>query len=443
MSDHKALSLSEVAARAAAGHSAFSPSSSKMWLNCSGSLIPNILADDQTSPEAAEGTAAHDLAETWLTKGRKAASDRVGEVMDIDGHEIEITEEMLAYVGDYVDWIEELREDAVEFRTETRVDFSDLTPIPNQGGTSDNIALIEINETEFELVVTDLKYGKGVRVFAEGNTQGLLYGYGAYKLFRDQYNIVKLTIRIAHPRLAEGFTTWTVEISHLLDFALLVKKRAKEAWQWNAPRTPTEEGCQWCKVRGTCPAIYEHLFEVTSDVFDDEERLERSYSEEEQEAANERLEDDLGPEPFRPFKPAELSTTALAKVLRYRKLMEKFFGSIEEVLMERAISREETIPGWKLVEGRANRKWPDDEIDTYKALKKLGLKDSNIYQTKIISPAEAEKKLHAKVGLSTDEATKKVNSLAIKPRGKRSLARSSDSRPGLANDGDVFEDEND
>lgn len=475
MAEHRLLSLDDIAQMAAEGHSAFSPSASKMWLTCSGSLIPNLLAEDDTSVEAAEGTVAHAVAEEWLRTGKRP-KHLIGQTKTADGWDILITEEMMAYVGDYVAWCSALEEDAAEFRVETRVDFSDLTPIPNQGGTSDCIALVPLDSDPtwkrgkkgrpYKLIVRDLKYGKGVRVLAQGNTQGLLYAYGAWKIFKDRYNIVEIEIGICHPRLDEGTTTWTVTPEALLEFADLAKARAKAAWRFDAERTPSDEGCQWCKVRATCPAAYKHLSEVTSDVFDDDEdddlltdeegrcvicegggcdacRDRKSYDADEMAAINEDLEDDFGDEPFKPANPSQLSTKALAKVLRYRSMMEKFFNSVEAELLDRSISREEEIPGWKLVEGRANRKWPDNEAHVYLKLRRLGLKDGAIYKTEMLSPAQIEAKLHAKAGLTRAQAGKVVNAMAIKPPGKKSLVRASDKRPALPSDGSVFDDDED
>lgn len=443
MSEHKLLKLTldDVARMASRGHSAFSPSGSKMWLTCLGSLIPNIMAEDETSAEAAEGTVAHGIAEEWLRTGKRPKGI-VGLIEVVDDHEIEITDEMMAYVGDYVGLVQELEDEAVEFLTETRVDFSDLTPIPDQGGTADNIAIIAIDDQpgDFEIVVTDLKYGKGVRVVAEGNTQGQLYGYGAWRLFRDRYNIVRVRIRIVHPRLEGGTTEFTISVDELLEFAAYVKERAHAAWQFDAPRTPSEAGCQWCKIKGTCPALYAHLAEVTSGVFEDEDE-EAEYTAEQQRDARENLEDDLGGPAFKPFNPQKLSTAALAKVLRYRKLMENFFNAVEAELLDRALSREEDIPGWKIVEGRTRRAWPENEMEAIRKLKEAGLKDSSIFTLDMISPAEAERKLHGKAGLSTEEAAKLVNSLAVKPRGNRSLVRRTDNRPAAIKSGDVFADD--
>lgn len=440
MSDHKLISLNDVAAMAATGHSAFSPSGSKMWLTCSGSLIPNLLSDDQASREAAEGTVAHSVAERWLTTGKRPRN-LVGTVQTVDGWDIEIDDEMLAYVGDYVAWCQEIEDDAVEFLIETRVEFSDLTPIPNQGGTSDCIAIVKIGRGKYRLVVRDLKYGKGIRVIAEGNTQGRLYAYGAWKLFRDRYNITEIEIGICHPRLADGTTVQTITPEELQEFADYARERAHAAWRFDAPRTPSEDGCQWCKVKSTCPALYAQLAEVTSAAFDDDDEFVHPHDREAMNDTAEELEDELGGPAFAPRNPQMLSTKALAKILRYRKVAEQFFSAVEAELLDRALTREEEIPGWKIVAGRSIRKWPDDEIAVYIKLKKLGLKDSVIYTQSIITPAQAEKALHAKAGLSTAVAGKLVNRLAVKPPGAKSLVRASDKREALPSDAVYFEDD--
>lgn len=441
MSEHKAVTLDDIAKMASAGHSVFSPSASKMWITCSGSLIPNLLTEDHGSEEAAEGSVAHMVAERWLTTGKRPRH-MIGEVIEHEGFQIEVTEEMMAYVGDYVGWCQEIEEDAEEFLIETRVDISDLTPIPNQGGTSDCIALIRKKKGKYKLIVRDLKFGRGVRVIAEENSQGMLYAYGSWKILRNRYDIDEIEIGICHPRLTDGTTEFTLTPKQLQEFADYVKERAHAAWQFDAPRTPSEEGCQWCKIKGTCPALYQQLAEVTSDAFDDDEPfVRRTYTGEEMDEANEKLGDDLGPKPFRPVNPRKLSTKALAKILRYRKVMDQLFNAIEAELLDRAISYEEDIPGWKIVEGRSNRKWPDNEIAVYRFLKRLGLKDGAIYDQVILSPAQAEAKLHAKTGLTKDAAAKLVNSLAVKPPGSKSLVRASDKRPALPSDADAFLDD--
>lgn len=446
MSDHKLVTLEQVAKMASEGHSAFSPSSSKMWLTCSGSLIPNILAHDDCSGEAAEGTVAHSVAEEWLSSGKRP-KHMLGETIHCQGWDILVDDDMMGYVSDYVEWCQELEDDAIQFMVETRVDLSDLMPIPDQGGTSDLIALTRksfsaSHKAPHKLYVRDLKYGKGVRVVAEDNTQGMLYAYGSWKILKDKYNIDEIEIGICHPRLSDGTTTFTITPEQLQEFADWVKVRAADAWNFDAARTPSDGGCQWCKVKGTCPAAYQELAEVTSGAFDDDDEfVPRTYKRETMDKTNENLEDDFGPEPFHPVNPQQLSTKALAKVLRYRKLSDQFFNAVEAELLERAISFEQEIPGWKLVEGRSNRKWPENEAHVYLKLKRLGLTDGAIYNQTMISPAQAEDKIKLKTSLKKADAAKLVNAIAVRPPGGKSLVRSSDKREALTSDSEAFLDD--
>jgi hypothetical protein len=121
--------------------------------------------------------------------------------------------------------------------------------------------------------------------------------------------------------------------------------------------------------------------------------------------------------------------------------MENFFNGIEAELLDRAIAGGQDVPGWKVVEGRSRRKWPENEAPVYLKLRRLGLKESAIYDQTMISPRQAEDKLHAKTGLSKDAAAKIVNSLAVKPLGSKSLVRTSDNRSALPSDADAFLDD--
>jgi len=237
----KLFALSRMAeAYNASGHSIFGPSSSAMWLYCSGSLIANLLEPGGGSYEAAEGTVAHGIAEEWLKSGKRPRH-RVGTVervteKDQNGKEVHydvlITWTMLDHVQEYVDWCQMLPGDHF---TETRVYFSEYMPIPNQGGTADHAAC-----EPGLLTVTDFKYGKGVEVTVVENTQGMLYALGFFLKYDHLYHFERIVIRICQPRMY-NWGEWEISRAQLLAFAEFVRQRAKAAWQVNAPRRPSEK----------------------------------------------------------------------------------------------------------------------------------------------------------------------------------------------------------
>lgn len=432
-------------ARVASGHSVFSPSGAEMWMTCAGSLIPNLLADDRQTYEAAEGTVAHAIAEEWLKSGQHPA-DQIGMIEVVGGFEIEITEEMIEFVADFVEWCERVAADSEVWHSEQKVWFSSLTPLPKQGGTADFIGFRWQHMT-----IIDLKYGKEP-VFARGNKQLRIYALGVFYEWDWLYNFQTIDICICQPRVPGGLTTWTITREELLAFADEVKLAAHAAWVPNAERTPSTKGCRWCKIQQTCPANYLFLAEET-DVFEDygEEDgvidvVPTKISYERMAEANDVILDELATSPF-PSMPAppELSTKALAKLLRYRKMMETFFNKVAAELLDRAISDEEDLTWWKVVESRTRRKYPDDqEWVVEEVLKRFPkVKRSDLFVTKLATPAELERIIHTKakepkLTIGKIKTFLKENGLAIQPPGQKTLAAVDDPRQAAPRDTDVF-----
>lgn len=454
MTEHKLPALTgpltpeQIAAKMAGGHSVFSPSGGEMTMTCEDSLWLNAVAEDRQTYEAAEGTVAHELGEQWLISG-VCPIDRVGEIVDIKGFEIEITDEMIAYVGDYIDVCDQLKEGMDEWGAEKWVSTAHLTPIPGQGGTSDFRAM-----RPGKLVIADLKYGKEP-VFAtsedeHGNTiPNKQLGVYASANFREHdwlYHFDEIEIVIVQPRLPIPVSRATFTRQQLLDFEDYARERWARCWRprEELTRTPSLKGCRWCAIRATCPALY--LFMANDlnefDAFDDDGNvIEGSYSVVEMSKANEIILDDLAVSPFPSLpKPPELSTEALAKLLRYRKLMENFFNSIEQELLHRAISLEEDIPYWKLVESRTRRKPVDDQDHVIEVLEAKGLKRKDLFKQVMLSPAQIEELLHKKLKMTKADAKRWLDNsgLVVKPRGTKTLAAISDSREALPKDSDVF-----
>lgn len=409
-------------------HSAFSASGSAMWLNCAGSLIPNLLLPDESGPDAAYGTVAHMVAEIWLRDGHRP-DYLVGTNEFIEsgnwGYLIDIDEEMLDYVQQCIDWVDLL---PGEIYYERRVDFSPITPIPNQGGTADFLAL-----TLKKMIITDWKFGQGVTVYAEKNSQGLLYGLGAFYEFDHIYHFEEIEIRIAQPRL-NHFDTWTITRAELLEFAEYAKFRAKLAWDVNAPRSPSEKACMWCKVKD-CAAQAKLNMDLLAGVFTDLD----------QPLDIKTLDDfkfdlDLMIDP-KLAQASSLTTAELAKLAGYRKMAERWWKSVANELYRRAIGGEK-VPDYKLVESRSRRVFRSPKA-TAAHLMSLGLERDQVYTQTMASPNQAEELLKG-LGYRTKELPDLLDAYIFKPPGKATLVPNYDKRQSLDDLADsVFEDVSD
>lgn len=172
-------------------HAYLSCSSSDRWLNCT--VAPKLEAAfiEESSPFAAEGTKAHELGEKVLISGKNAC--------DIKG---DYSTEMRDYVQNYVDYVRAI---PGQLLVEQRLDISAW--VPECFGTSDAVVL-----ADGVCHIVDLKYGKGVRVDAENNSQLMLYALGAYDAYDCIYGpINKVVIHIVQPRL-DHYSSWEIEV---------------------------------------------------------------------------------------------------------------------------------------------------------------------------------------------------------------------------------------
>ena len=421
---------------AEAGHSIFAPSGSAMWLSCPGSLIANLLEEDSGSWEAAEGTVAHELAESWLRTGVKP-DHRIGETVVIQekpetpAFSVTIDEIMLDWVEDYVNWCAVLPGDHY---IETKVWFTDLMPVANpdepealegeylpfvkQGGTADHAACYDGH-----LIISDLKYGKGVFVETHGNTQARLYALGFFHEWDWLYDFQKITVRIGQPRL-HNWGEWTITREELLAFGEEVRAAAAEAWQIDAPRRVTRKGCQWCKVKADCAA-----FAVAIDalVYAELDALGLVMSAEAMSMMKARLRDE-----YRMYtaETSRLSHDEMVQILAYRKPVESFFQRLDEQLTREALDGQ-AIRGKKLSAGRSFRQWHNPEKAAEHALF-LGLDEKEIYTIEVISPAQMEEKLRKVAKYDRKVIPGLIQKQVYSPPGKPTLVDDNDPRPALS-----------
>lgn len=421
MTEHR-LSLTALAQSLVDGaHSIFSASGSGLWFHCAGALLPNVLAPDDAKIEAVEGTVAHGVGELWLRTKRKP-THLIGTVETVieNGvtYQIEIGPDMLNYLEEYYSMCAWL---PGQHFIETKVYYSEITPIPKQGGTADFVAC-----TWQRMVIIDLKYGKGHQVHPEGNTQALLYALGFFYEYDWLYDFQEIEIRICQPRM-EPTEPWIITREYLLEFSEKARVRAHMAWDVNAERTPGLKQCQFCKVKASCAAHYLWQAEMTSGAWLDETA---PVTVEQVQELKENIE-------FQQIVKLSdvysLTTEEMAYLYRYRSMYESWWMSLHNQLAIRA-AQGEKIPGMKLVEARSKRRIKDE---TY-ALKVLTedlpddqrLKREEIIKTTFISPSQLEKLLQ-KHGVRGEALKNLITPLVHKPTGKPTLAYDSDRRPAI------------
>lgn len=428
MTEHK-INLERLRTiRDGSGHSIFGASGSGMFLNCPGALIPNLLTPDSNNPDSAYGTVAHAITEEWGITGKRP-DHRIGEMhfFDIGDWDFWITvdAEMLDYAQMCIDWVDFLP--GIK-HWERWVDYSRITPIPNQGGTAD---LIIVNLDECKITICDWKFGKGVRVYAERNTQLMLYALGALWEMEKKYGVrfEKIEVRIAQPRL-DHFEEWSCDRDELLEFAGWAKARMALAWSVHAPRVAGQKQCEFCRVRPSCAAAAMLNVELTEGVFENLD-AEHPVSPEEMEVFKQRLDDEWDAFAVAVIETGSLSTEQLCKLRPYKRVADKWWESIDRELMRRHMNGDNLMQyDFKVVEGRSFRAFTDTE-KAVDHLVSLGVPREKLVTVEYASPAQAEALLK-KAGHRSKDIPSLLDGLTQKPPGKPTIVHISDRREPLA-----------
>lgn len=361
-------------------HAKLSASGSHRWIACPGSVKAEEGYPDTTSIFADWGTACHELSELVLTQGG-SSFDWESKTLPIS-NSTTVDREMASCAQEYVDYVRQI---PGELMIEQRVDFSHL--VPGGFGTSD--ALI-IDGTHLHCV--DLKGGKGVRVDAEENTQGLLYALGALNDYGLIYDIQTITISIVQPRL-DHISEWTIPRTTLDAWGEFIRKAACNALADDAQRVPGEKQCQWCKAKATCPALQQLTNNTLLGAFDT----------------------------IADRNPDTLTDEQVRHALEHKKLIVSWLDAVETLVTER-LEAGHAFPGFKLVEGRSNRCWTDEQAARDALVAAVG--EAAYEPAKLLSVAKAEKVLGKSKAAVLD-------GLVSKPQGAPTLVADTDPRPSV------------
>lgn len=360
-------------------HAILSASSSYRWLKCLPSARLEQQFDHEPSRAAQEGTAAHALCEHKLKRALKMRSKRPVSEFDSD--------EMEECTDEYVDFVLEQLEQAVQDCKDPIVlieQHLDMTRwVPEGFGTGDCIIV-----ADNKLHIIDFKYGTGVLVDANNNPQLMLYALGALNLFDSLYDIEEISMSIFQPR-RENVSTWTVPVDQLLLWAekdLMPKaKKAFNGEGWFA----CGDWCQFCRAANRCKVRAEANLKIAQNEFKD---------------------------------PPLLTDEEITEILKRIPELTKWANQVQEYAADAAINHGKQWNGFKVVLGRSNRKYTDEEKVAERA-NELGYKD--IYKKSLITITEMEKLMGKK------KFKEEMSDLVYKPPGKPVLVPDSDKRPAV------------
>lgn len=337
-------------------HALLSPSSSSRWLSCTPSARLAENAENKSSVYAEEGTLFHEICEYCLAQWNAGVwePDPFGEELPElkDDHLMHplFKQEMFRHARNYCDFVMnenynlEKSDGACKMLLEEKVDISEYAP--DCFGSVD-CQLVGRDTLE----VIDLKYGEGVKVYAERNTQMMLYALGALK---GKPSIKSIRLVIAQVRL-NHFDVWEISANDLLQWAdKVLKPTAKKAFAGNGEQK-IGDWCGFCPVKAQCRKQYEA---VVND-FDKYEYPELL------------TEDEI--------------CDLIEKIDKYKSWLE----SVNKYVYDEAL-RGHKWKGYKLVAGRSSRVITDEEAIRQDLLTKKYLEDE-IFNIKLKGIGDLEK----------------------------------------------------
>lgn len=371
-------------------HAKLSPSAAHRWLSCTASPTLEAEYEATTSEYAEEGTFAHSLAELCTSyalgkiRGRtyNARLAKMKQNGFFNQEMMDAAEEYAGYIKEtYLSISKDCPDAVVEL--ETRLDLTDF--IPESFGTADCIIVGEPN-----MWVIDFKYGKGVKVEAEGNPQMEIYALGAMSKYGALYDIQTVNMTIVQPRLG-GISSYGMDAAALKAWASIhIIPLAKEAFEGPGHFRPSDEACKFCRAKQDCKARADYYVSL----FDDN--------------------------PVDGMLTPEEAGRLLEKADGMKEWLEDLKAKVTGCLFEGT-----PVPGWKLVEGRSNRQFTDEDMIAQILRDETDLDPDEIYNIKLAGITQYEKLL----------GKKKVNELLgeyiIKPEGRPQLAPASDKRPEI------------
>lgn len=386
-------------------HAKLSASGSDKWMTCTPSMRMEESFPDQQSDFSREGTFAHDVFESMVKRYLKQITSKeyIARWETLQQNNF-WSESLLDYVTaaydravERIDHAKSVCDDPM-FMVEQRLDFSPW--VPKGFGTGDLVIV-----TNEYVEVLDLKYGKGIYVDGENNSQMRLYALGAYNQFGMIYEVKTVRTLVLQPRL-NNYSGEEIKIEELIDWAYnKVKPAADLAWNGEGELVAGSHCTQsFCRARFTCP-----------------KRAEASLA--------------VAQSEFALVEPKLLTLAQIADILPKADLAINWLNDVKAYALEQAVGGVE-VPGHKLVEGRSTRRYGSMD-DVANRLRDEDIDEALVYERSLLGITAMEKALGGR-----KQFDRLLGDLIVKPAGKPTLVPSSDKRSAITLSTSVDEDFN-
>lgn len=383
-------------------HARLSPSGAERWMVCAGAPRMEDRFQETTSEFSSEGAAAHTVREICLRDGRDV-QEFVGEKIEADGIEFEVTQDWVDFLQPGIDRIREFKG---EWVIEHRVEMEPWIPggfgTLDAGGISDDLIILD-----------DLKFGRGIRVEAERNKQLMIYAIGFWMNYaRHRTEATRFLLRIDQPRVAGRGSEWETTLDELMKFAEEVAAAAIATFDPDAPLVPSPLGCQFCRAsrNSACYALDQFVLSLLGMTLEDLD--------------NPRNQD---PEMIEYDK---LDPERRSYVLQHASMIRSWVNNLHGNALNDAQTGQ-PVPGFKAVATLGDRTWTDEA--EAEAFLKGKIPQKDMYVQKLKSPTQMEKVVGTRTWAKAEE-------LIHRPDGKPALVPESDPRPALIPLQDLLDD---
>lgn len=384
-------------------HALLSASGANRWLNCTPSARLEMKVQEKESVYAKEGTLAHQFGNIALDhfsgylddkayqselKKNRTELKKFRSLLKASSDPVKGIDEMEGEVEKYTDYIIE-RLSALRSADPTSTllveQKFDLSAYIEKGFGTGDAVLIGDNK----IIICDLKYGKGVPVYAKENPQLKLYALGAIEEYSLIYDFEDIELVIFQPRL-NHVDAWDTSVKDLLHWGESeVKQKASLAYEGKGLQK-AGDWCRFCKVKGMCATLASVNVKMAQYEFAD---------------------------------PHLLTEKQLVDIYRQIPMLVDWANSVHDHMTEEAKAGKHW-PGYKLVEGRSIRKWSDEKV-VEELLHALNFNEKDYLKRQLEGIAKIEKLAGKEVFV------KNLAPYVIKPEGAPTLVAEADPRPAI------------